>query len=515
MKIKFYKVYDQKSKLTLRFFLVWCNYNVEAREELYLNSEEITASTGWYPVITGHRAFHHQRQFLDLIDNGLKKGMNKSDIEKLPGLGNLLEIVNLDKFTGTSILLKTTTYDLILDSGMPGDKLELDEFRSTARKWLFITHSHKDHTGGLYPFILDKNFVIAISPISLELYLNAIAGFTDINTYLTKDFFCRVAPMWYRTVYKFGDGSSVETVPTYHFPGSMGYLFTFSNGKSLFYSGDLNVSVSYFSKELGFTRGEDYLFDLGKPFVDYGIIDGAFIGRKIGSHSSGTQNISQTIEISVINGRNHLLLAPPDDYGLFLFLYLYDMLISRSKRKIDIRMFVDPQIIRQLEIIEWRLKRKQKGSLDDAFIKFLEKRKTLAESVRVFDYMSDTIYNLKQINDRNIRAVFILDNQKYADRNYLSPTILALIGKPGLDVSRVGKAATQPTTSDVLNDNRIIDFDDNIWLLHSTEKMLMDYFLKGKQTYEHVYLFHNYKSRFKKFINLLQQCGYCDQISSL
>lgn len=229
MKIKFYKVFDHKSKLTLRFFLIWCNYDVKTREELYLNSEEITASTGWYPVITGHRTFHHQRQSLDFIDNGLKKAMNKSDIENLPGLGNLLDIVNLNKGTGTSILLRTTTYDLILDSGMPGDKLELDELRYAARKWIFVSHSHKDHTGGLHQFIRDKNFVIAISPIGLELLFNAISGFADINTYLTKDFFYRVAPMWYRTIYRFSDGSSVETIPTYHFPGSIGYLFTFSN----------------------------------------------------------------------------------------------------------------------------------------------------------------------------------------------------------------------------------------------------------------------------------------------
>jgi hypothetical protein len=191
------------------------------------------------------------------------------------------------------------------------------------------------------------------------------------------------------------------------------------------------------------------------------------------------------------------------------------MLISRSIRKVDVRLFVDPQIIGQLEIIEWRLKRKQRGSLDNALLRFLKGRNTLAESVRVYDFASDTCANLKQINDRNIPVVFILDDQRYADHYYLSPSILSLMKKPGLDVSRVGKAATRPTSNDLIENGRITDFDSNIWLLHSSEMMLMDYLLKGKQSYGQVYLFHNFKGRFEKFIKKLKQAGCRSKILSL
>ncbi|MFC1989609.1 MBL fold metallo-hydrolase [Chloroflexota bacterium] len=514
-KIKFYRIIDDKDKTYRRFLLVWCNYNVEAREEFFLNSEEITASTGWYPVITGRRSFHHQRHLLDFVDNGLKKAMNKSNIEKLPGFGNLVDIIDFCRGPGTSILLKTTTSDLILDSGMPDDTLEFSQLRSQTLTALFVSHSHKDHTGGLLPFVKDKNYVIAITPISLELFLNTMSGLVDISTYLPKNFFYRIAPMWYRSVYKFADGSSVETIPTYHFPGSAGYLFTFSDGKTLFYSGDLNVSASYLAEKLDFAEGEAFAFDLGRPHVDYGIIEGAFVGRKIGSPGGGTRDIFQSIANSLANGRNHLLLTPANDYGLFLFLYLYDKLISRSTRKVDTRLFVDPQIVKQLEIIEWRLKRKQKGSLDDSLLGFFKKRSTLAESVRLYDFTANTTDNLTQINDREIPSVFILDDQRYADHSYLSPSILALMEKPGLDISRVGKAATLPTPSDLVNENRIANFDGNIWLLHSSEKMLIDYLLSGKQSYGQVYLFHNFKRRFEKFIKQLHQSGYSGKISSL
>jgi len=40
---------------------------------------------------------------------------------------------------------------------MPDDALKLEELRPNTKKWLFISHSHKDHTGGMRPFIEDKN----------------------------------------------------------------------------------------------------------------------------------------------------------------------------------------------------------------------------------------------------------------------------------------------------------------------------------------------------------------------
>ena len=47
------------------------------------------------------------------------------------------------------------------------------------------------------------------------------------------------------------------------------------------------------------------------------------------------------------------------------------------------------------------------------------------------------------------------------------------------------------------------------------EKMLIDYLMSGKQSYGEVYLFHNFKRRFEKFIKQLHQSGYSGKISSL
>lgn len=514
-KVKFYQITDINSEEPLHFFIVWCSFNLEAREEFYSKREQITSQTGWYPYITGQHIYHHKRPLLDLTEEGLKKAMNKSVIEKMPGLGNLLEVSNFSSGSGTSILLKTTTYDIVLDAGMLNDVLKINELRLHKRKWLFISHSHADHTGGLPYFIKDNKFLIAINPISLELFINAMARTTDIKECLRKDFFYRLTPMWYRSTYKFDDGSSVETVPTYHFPGSMGYLFTFSDKKTLFYSGDLNIKTSYKVGIFSPKNDKVETFDLGKSLINFGIIEANFVGRKIGLTDGTGLSLIQELKKSIIGNRNHLLLTPPNDYGYFLFLHIYHEVISRSINKYNVRIFLDHKILTQLEIIEWRLKRKHIGSLDDGLLKFLEGRKTLAESVKIFDFNMFTEDNLDQLINRNIPGIFILNDTRIDDPSYVSPSVFSKMSKPGLDISRVGKAATKPTTSVLIGNRPITDFDSNEWLLHSSEEMLMNYFLNGPQQFENVYLFHNFKRKLEKFAEKLKEAGYCGRIAAL
>ncbi len=54
-KIKFYRISNKATKDPLYFILIWCNYSIEAREELFAQGDQITAITDWYPLITGHR----------------------------------------------------------------------------------------------------------------------------------------------------------------------------------------------------------------------------------------------------------------------------------------------------------------------------------------------------------------------------------------------------------------------------------------------------------------------------
>lgn len=513
-KIKFYKIQDLSTSTTLHFFILWCSFNVEAREELYSFRESITLTTGWYPYITGQHIDHHKRPHLNFIDEGLKKSMNKSAIEKIHGLGNLLEISNFCRGSGTSILLKTTNYDIVLDSGWRDDKLKTTFLRPGKKKWLFISHSHGDHTGGLRKFMNNEEFLIAINPVSLELYLNAISGDEDKLPSIPTNLFYRLTPMWYRSVYSFNDGSSLETVPTYHFPGSIGYLFTFKNKETLFYSGDLNLEPSYIPGHQKQEKEAIPSFTLRKTVIDYGILEACFVGKSLGE-SDTHQSILQEIRNSIFRNRNHLLLTPPNDYGFFLYLHIYNEIISRENSRSEVRIFIDHKLLVQLEIIEWRLKRKHIGSLDDRLITFLKGRKTLAESARVYDFSLNTKDNINQLNNRGIPIVFILDDEKADMPSYISSAVFKAMGKPGLDISRIGKSATKEQELKLLRNKTITDYNSQEWLLHSFESTLKEYLLNGPQKFANVILFHNYPNRLRKFIEELKQKAYKGVIEPL
>ena len=83
--------------------------------------------------------------------------------------------------------------------------------------------------------------------------------------------------------------------------------------------------------------------------------------RKIGLGDDDAGSIISSVSRIIENGRHALLLTPPGDYGLYLFLHLYDRVIAKATRTIDAKLFLDPLILKQLAVIEWRMKRKQVG----------------------------------------------------------------------------------------------------------------------------------------------------------
>jgi hypothetical protein len=311
--------------------------------------------------------------------------------------------------------------------------------------------------------------------------------------------------MWYGTTYRFEDGSSVLPVPTYHFPGSMGFLFRFADGKTLFYSGDLNVKAAYLSERV-YGLGQEGGFDVGLEQVDIGIIEAAFVGRDIGRADDSPGSIIDAVGRSVASGRHVLLLTPPSDYGLYLFLHLYDHIVSKSRRTIDARLFLDPLILRQIALIEWRMRRKQVGSLDDACRSWLASRVSLGESVRVFDASVGLEMNVNELARRGLKGVFILDDRHAMTGDYLPEGVSEALERDGMDIMRVGKAATVASAAE--SPDAEAGFGASPWLLHSSEPELAAYLLAGPQRFDKVYLFHNFQRRLQRFAARLKERGF-------
>jgi hypothetical protein len=343
--------------------------------------------------------------------------------------------------------------------------------------------------------------------------LATLSRSADLNRTLPKDFFYRIAPMWYGSTYGFVDGTSIQPIPTYHFPGSMGFLFRFTDGKTLLYSGDLNVRGAYLAHRLGANSGHPVGFDAGPKNIDVGIIEAAFIGRKIGLSNDASDSITLSVSRAIENGRHALLLTPPGDYGLYLFLHLYDRVVAKATRTINAKLFLDPLILQQLALIEWRMKRKQVGSLDDACRAWLADRATLGESVRVFDFAADPAGNVSELVTRRMRGVFILSDRLAKDPSYFPDSVRHQLEIDGLDVLLIGKAATIPRDDD--SEDARETFGAGPWLLHSSETELANYLLAGPQRFCEVYLFHNFGRRLERFSKALTDRGFAGTIKVL
>lgn len=512
-KVKFYRFRDHDAKMLLRFFILWCGDSVYARERMFEEGGHITRATGWYPVVTGRRFFHHQNPLREMADIGLRQAMNKTTIERQPGLGMLLDVTAIAKSGGTSILLRTTTSDIVLDAGLNEAELQLSEMRKGVRKWLFLSHAHGDHIGGCGVFIKDNRFVIALGSITLELLLASLSRSADLGQILPKRFFYRVAPMWYGTTYHFADSTSIQPLPTYHFPGSMGFLFRFSDGKTLLYTGDLNVRGAYLAHKLGAASGEPVGFDAGPKNIDVGVIEAAFVGRNLGVKDDQADSVVFRVRQIIEAGHHAILLTPPGDYGLYLFLHLYDSVVSKATRTINAKLFLDSFILKQLAILEWRMKRKQVGSLDDACRTWLANRVTLGESVRVFDISQNQIGNVKELVRRKMKGVFILNDRLAEDNAYFHDSARQELESDGLETLLIGKAAT--LSRDDVSGNVREAFGAGPWLLHSSETELAKYLLSGPQQFGDVYLFHNFGRRLTRFSNDLADRGFAGTIRTL
>jgi hypothetical protein len=291
----------------------------------------------------------------------------------------------------------------------------------------------------------------------------------------------------------------------------MGFLFTFRNNKSLFYSGDINISASYL-KENQPGSERNLTFNIGKNEIEWALFEGAFIGRDIGIQLNADENLMARINSSITMGKNHILLSSPSDYGLYMYLYLYDFIISGANRA-NVRVFLDPIIITQLEMLGWRIKRGLKNEYDASLTRFAFR--TLAESAKVYDLFTNIQANIDYYLTKQIPMLFILDDNKVGAENYFPVALLSKISAHGLDITRVGRACGKSPNlmaSEVLS---IADFNGGSWFMHTPEPQLKDYLLAHQSDFGQVILFHNFNKRLRKFSRDIIGAGFTKAIKPL
>lgn len=139
---------------------IYTKPNFSFREEIFNDRELITSKTGWYPMISGNRA------------NFTKVGKTEGETywnllkRRIPyvHLGKPISIRNVAcDISSTALLLKCSKGCILLDTGFEVEDEIVDEVN-----FIFISHYHRDHSGGLFSFLRKREVPVILSDITLE-----------------------------------------------------------------------------------------------------------------------------------------------------------------------------------------------------------------------------------------------------------------------------------------------------------------------------------------------------------
>ena len=138
---------------------------------------------------------------------------------------------------GNSTLIKTDKLNILIDAGMNYKYIKdnLNDFDISPKdiNYIFLTHTHKDHTGALETFLKNNNPIVCIG----SKMLNDLDFLKDYNNILIIDNIMELEDVL------------VESIKTSHDTSeSFGYIFT-NNNSSLVYITDTGyINNKYFNK---------------------------------------------------------------------------------------------------------------------------------------------------------------------------------------------------------------------------------------------------------------------------
>lgn len=143
---------------------IYTTPSLKMRDVLFVEREEITKDTGWYPMISGSRA-----NFTSInIEESYKFWNILKHKPPYVHLGKPISIKSVAcDISSTALLLKCEKGNILLDTGFEVVDDAVDEV-----DFIFMSHFHRDHSGGLYGFLKKREVPVILSSITLEYLLN-------------------------------------------------------------------------------------------------------------------------------------------------------------------------------------------------------------------------------------------------------------------------------------------------------------------------------------------------------
>ena len=197
--------------------------NPQLRDSLYKERENITNETGWYPLVMGEK-IHSKIKSRQLIrhQNNLSKFDESIHIGKLH---NIKRITSPDN--GNSFLIEGENGCILLDTGTI-----IEAPLPCNIKAIFVSHFHNDHSGGLKN-LCEYTVPLIMSEPTLHYLYERNKDYHYRNWMLSNVIVIDKILSYLQT------SDSINIFPVFHSPGSYGISLRDSDGKWVFFPGDL------------------------------------------------------------------------------------------------------------------------------------------------------------------------------------------------------------------------------------------------------------------------------------
>lgn len=446
--------------------------NPQVRDELFALREEITALTGWYPVVQGAYA-----EIAKLpVAKSLFFGGDYRAKYHLGDLGHLRPLA-FGNEEGTSFLLEGKHRSICLDFGHGG----MAGVAQTGTGFGFLSHFHSDHSGGLHEF-LNRSSANVLMSLGTYSHLYQAIGPESQRDFLAK----RTRVFRGDKSIDFQDGSRIEWFPIFHCPGAGGFFYKDSRGKAVVYLGDVCLRNSFLDFRAILL---DRIASLGRC-SGVVLLDAALAGRKnltvdlddkLGSVLEGI--------ISSLRKRTVIFLSRGVESLVYTYVKTFHTLISAGLRTpilVPEELFIHLRVLWKGALFRW-------NPTEDPVLNLHKKRDfvNFAESQQLFPLTVECLESLPERPVIIFAGTHELGIKGLAERVKASDVILT---------SQLALEQEAPAHILSLRPRSILRAANPDWSFHSQESDLAAFIKSCNALGYRVWLFHNYKDRLERFV---------------
>ena len=282
---------------------------LRVRDLLFDEREEITKDTGWYPMISGSRA--------NFTKIKISESYKYWDIVKhkppYVHVGRPLSLQNIaSDISSTALLLKCEKGNILLDTGFGIEKENMDDI-----DFIFLSHYHKDHSGGINGILQIRDIPVVLSSITLEYLLNIKEIESTDKRRILKNAVL-IEEMKNRSYIS----NTLEFFESYHCPGAYGMKYKYYN-ECFIYPGDICLRN-------GFYDFSDDFNEIIKSEEKVTILaDCALVPR--GDFANTDKNFEDIVDNIMTSSSNKIFVSKGSELLFNIYICLFRMAIDVSR----------------------------------------------------------------------------------------------------------------------------------------------------------------------------------------